>query len=204
MGINGDVFSHGQCLGRILVKILGFPSCYLLWYLGFSFTKLECVLYVPLNRLVIFLKSWISTSYFSYSTDSSVTCGRFSPFNAHGVVIFDAKDSFGWSESKILMTKVNIPNNYHCPLHDQNPNSIRIGVERYLSFIYFLFFIFEFNLILISFFQSIELVYNVSLCFHPPPWQVSQNFIRILTRCSNIPITCTCLWVTNLGTQVLK
>ena len=51
------------------------------------------------NRFVIFLKFRTSTSYISNSTGSFVTSSWFSPFNAHGVVIFDIMDFYDLSES---------------------------------------------------------------------------------------------------------
>ena len=46
--------------------------------LRFSFIKLGYTLYIPLQRSVIILQSWISTGYFSNSTGSFVTNCRFS------------------------------------------------------------------------------------------------------------------------------
>ena len=46
----------------------------------FFFINLRYILWIPLKWWVIFLKSWTSTDYFSNSTGSSVTSGRFSPF----------------------------------------------------------------------------------------------------------------------------
>ena len=47
---------------------------------GFAFTNSRCILYIPLLRSVILLKSWTSTGFFSNSSGSSVTSSQFSPF----------------------------------------------------------------------------------------------------------------------------
>ena len=60
----GHSRSRSWCFQYKLVKC---------WHLsGFLKIKLRNILEIPLNRLVIFLKSWIWTNYFSNSTSSSV------------------------------------------------------------------------------------------------------------------------------------
>ena len=65
-----DIISHNPSVSksnRLHVVIFWFSS--LVWGIFYRFPK----------WLVFFLKSWFSTGYFSNSTDSSVTDGRFSP-----------------------------------------------------------------------------------------------------------------------------
>ena len=58
-----------------------------MWSFGFSFIHLRYICpWIPLKwRVIIFLKSWTSTCYFSNLTSSSVTSGWFSLFIAAGL-----------------------------------------------------------------------------------------------------------------------
>ena len=51
----------------------------MLWSFGFSWIDARYSRWIPLQRLVLFPRSWTSTSYFSNSTGSCVTSGRFFP-----------------------------------------------------------------------------------------------------------------------------
>lgn len=80
--------SHDQCLGSFLGTIGQDPivsninQVYvdILWLF---YIKSRSILKLPLNRLVIFLKSWMLISYFPNSTSSYLTSCQFSLFIAY-------------------------------------------------------------------------------------------------------------------------
>ena len=74
-----------QCLGNFLGVISQNPSVSKSNWLHivifrFFFINFRYILKTPVKWSVVFLKSWTSRSYFSTSTGSSVTSGRFSSF----------------------------------------------------------------------------------------------------------------------------
>ena len=84
----GPTHHQDQCSGRILGKISQNPSVSKSnwWHAVNScllFINLRHVLYISLERPVIFLKSWISINYFLISISSGVTSGRFFLFVDH-------------------------------------------------------------------------------------------------------------------------
>ena len=121
LGITG--WDPGVCKSnRLHVHILRFP-----------FIKLEYILYIPLEWSVIFLQSWTwsSTSYFSYSTGSSVTNCRFFPIIAFAPFLLWEEPS-GWAALIVLFTS-SLVSSYFLPPPTPSHKKILPNTRVYLS-----------------------------------------------------------------------